>query len=1273
MQRPLLLGSQPTLLSNLVAELRLPTGRLLMCCCITFLATVIFVLQVGVMPMFPAVLTSNMWSVDNGSSAVGDSNNLNVDVDNNVLGDSRVSSVDVDHKSHGGNSAVTNKLMERVLDSANREAEKAIGRVESLEQALKETLQPSDMIQRLIQVLTDDEAGNTKQSLDLHAVGADYVSSKEPNVKSKDPLRDFREFLLSTDGDEDGGRTTTTTTDLQTGQRTVGILAGNHGTRVDEVPLSQYFVPFGFANINMSNFLGTTIPSEGFRANSTDSQQHPRRLGWFEQNFDHWWIENDDKLKTAKKKLRHMWMLVTFAGVCIVMSAVCSMVGGGRPFAGNRPPASFSDNGPPYQGTSTLKVPPSWCCERAHTYSLRAWLSDLSLWTASTDVEAHRQGPLAALQISGAARELVREIAPHVLRDGVVDPQTGNHVPGVMVLARTLAERYAPLETELQTQAMSELMSFSKIHSESVDQCLTRFDVLRHRAQQRAGLNMTPQGLSWLLLNGFKLRPDMWDRILAANDGHLPDTEQQFRQMLERMRRLGHLLEGGFQHNPNIQGGTGQTGNQYMYFPMFGADDMNPPMPSAAFHGQSAHEYSGQSSTGLDAAINGLNAAPTSMPFGGQSFYGNDMTEYEDQCTRCGMFYADSDISSATMSDEGEADPEAQVFHSVDVDGQTRTDEQAIGDAIYQAYLVAKQRWRRFSGRPPRRYRRFHRNQHKHNMFRNRLQKGPYSRTFAAFLPSSAFAGGKGKGSSKGKSSGPRKNPRGRDGQPLKCSKCGSDEHLWRKCPQVSSASGSNARPAQTSLAMLSNVAMKALPSMHFAVHQARAMLVEPSRGIGQSLSDELASLSSVTRKRSADDDESEVGHKTPKAQGESHESLSTAKSSPASRPRFAPPSHEAPTLEEITGGSASAAGEQSSPPAASCLDVLSPGLVDPTMTNMSNAVPMSTVGGSMFPMSTASGPMPLAMMNMFSGSTTNVDSASRRPSSALSVGDARPDQQTRNATTLQLTELLHGLESIATRNASHADQSSRSQSHFPWWEADRVADTSLTMDDFRAFHSKTRIQGRVGLLVDPGAHDNLGGSRTVEELSRQVHAAERRRKLTQPLEVSGVGRDSQQALESVTLPCSFQKFSDRKEKDTLVEGSFTCPVIPESSLPLLLGLKSLRSKQAVLDMDQQRPKLIIPGPGGIHYNHSPGTQVYELETSESGHLILPVHATGLSPAANDEEPALSPTHDQSTMENAGRLDFQMKCRSVKPKKIQADDVTQDVEPERGRSRGRHS
>ena len=42
---------------------------------------------------------------------------------------------------------------------------------------------------------------------------------------------------------------------------------------------------------------------------------------------------------------------------------------------------------------------------------------------------------------------------------------------------------------------------------------------------------------------------------------------------------------------------------------------------------------------------------------------------------------------------------------------------------------------------------------------------------------------GKGKGKRKG-------NPRGPDGQPLRCSVCGSTEHFWHNCPQKGKGKG---------------------------------------------------------------------------------------------------------------------------------------------------------------------------------------------------------------------------------------------------------------------------------------------------------------------------------------------------------------------------------------------------------------------------------------------------------------------------------------------------
>ena len=115
-------------------------------------------------------------------------------------------------------------------------------------------------------------------------------------------------------------------------------------------------------------------------------------------------------------------------------------------------------------GAATLKTPPSWSHEQSHNYSLRSWLSDIAVWSAATDVQVERQAAAAVLQIHGMARDLVREIPAGQLRDGIWE---GNiHVPGLMLVCRTLAQRFAPLESEIQTRTMSEMMNFQRLPSE---------------------------------------------------------------------------------------------------------------------------------------------------------------------------------------------------------------------------------------------------------------------------------------------------------------------------------------------------------------------------------------------------------------------------------------------------------------------------------------------------------------------------------------------------------------------------------------------------------------------------------------------------------------------------------------------------------------------------------------------------------------------------------------------------------------------------------------
>lgn len=207
-------------------------------------------------------------------------------------------------------------------------------------------------------------------------------------------------------------------------------------------------------------------------------------------------------------------------------------------------------------------------------------LSILILWSASTDVEQVRQGPIAALQISGAARDLIREIPPNVLQNGRVDPQTGVVTPGLMVLAETLITRYGPLDSEVSTRAVSDLINIRRMHGESVDGFLVRFDVLRNRAANRAGMAINFNGLSWILLNSLGVGPEQWERLLFHNDGRLPDNADEFNQLTDRIRRTGHIYEGNMHHRG--QGATGDPGQFFQqtgtaqntgYFPTFTGSD----------------------------------------------------------------------------------------------------------------------------------------------------------------------------------------------------------------------------------------------------------------------------------------------------------------------------------------------------------------------------------------------------------------------------------------------------------------------------------------------------------------------------------------------------------------------------------------------------------------------------------------------------------------------------------------------------------------------------
>ena len=162
------------------------------------------------------------------------------------------------------------------------------------------------------------------------------------------------------------------------------------------------------------------------------------------------------------------------------------------------------------------------------------------------------------------------------------------------------------------------------------------------------------------------------------------------------------------------------------------------------------------------------------------------------------------------------------------------------------------------------------------------------------------------------------------------------------------------------------------------------------------------------------------------------------------------------------------------------------------------------------------------------------------------------------------------------------------------WWEGSEderadnyagAASTDQCTSDAKAYHLRTRLPEKCpGLLVDPGAHDNLVGDRTAARMEEVVGVPAKQLRMNKALSVEGLGKNAQSA--AVAKRMTVRRGSD--DGDT-VEGSFTAPVIADSDLPPLLGLRSLKSFKRAINKGSLivRTRFIVYKPV-----HEPGFQL---------------------------------------------------------------------------------
>jgi hypothetical protein len=101
-------------------------------------------------------------------------------------------------------------------------------------------------------------------------------------------------------------------------------------------------------------------------------------------------------------------------------------------------------------------------------------------------------------------------------------------------------------------------------------------------------------------------------------------------------------------------------------------------------------------------------------------------------------------------------------------------------------------------------------------------------------------------------------------------------------------------------------------------------------------------------------------------------------------------------------------------------------------------------------------------------------------------------------------------------------------------------------------------------------------------------------------LTITGVGKGASSASQAVSFPGA--AIGSEGTVQPLV---FDTPVVQNSGIPPLWGLRSLREQRAVVDCHGL--KLHLLGQGDLRLNLPPGSRTFQLELSEGGHLILPI------------------------------------------------------------------
>ena len=168
-------------------------------------------------------------------------------------------------------------------------------------------------------------------------------------------------------------------------------------------------------------------------------------------------------------------------------------------------------------------------------------MQDVQLWLLVTELTANQQATAIVLQLQGAAREYARTFTADQLING--DDRNGVHQDPVPYVITSLHERFAQLEDETRLAAMTQFMAFQRYRGESINQVLSRYEIVRNRAPQIGNYEISVESLALHILRVCGVSASQMIELLQPLGSRMPRDHNELVYMCYQLRRLGHILE----------------------------------------------------------------------------------------------------------------------------------------------------------------------------------------------------------------------------------------------------------------------------------------------------------------------------------------------------------------------------------------------------------------------------------------------------------------------------------------------------------------------------------------------------------------------------------------------------------------------------------------------------------------------------------------------------------------------------------------------------------